>query len=120
MAYWGSGPDDCDYAFDGVGAYIHLIVERMKTDMESGLEDGYPEQRIIASLVCLRVIGEQFPQSLSLSFGRRDLEEAKKAFSHWYELAKNKIPSKYRESIRKEADKEFALFEERILDGDHF
>jgi len=115
MPYWGAKPDQNDYAFDHVGAYIHRIKDQMMKGIATVLEKAYPEQSIVASLACLRAIGERFPKNLAVSFDEDDFLFAKKSFMEWYEKVKLKLPSKYRDAILEEANKEFALFEERIL-----
>src|SRR5947209_7742219 len=91
------------------------IKDRMMKGIATVLEKGHPEQCILGSLVCLRVIAEQFPKSFGVSFESDDFEFAKKSFAEWYDKVKAKLPAKYRQAIRDEAEKEFALFEERIL-----
>jgi hypothetical protein len=84
------------------------------------LEDsGFPEQGMIATLTCLRLLGERFPHSVSVLFGKKEFAFVKQKFDEWYEKVSKKIPSKYRDGILKEAQDEFALFEERILKPKH-
>ena len=115
MTYWGSKPDNCDYAFGSIGAYIFLLKERMFDDIAIVLAKSHPEQGLVASLVCLRLIGEQFPKNLSVHFRKKDFARAKELFYEWYEIAKPKLPAKHRDAILAEAERQFALFEERIL-----
>ena len=116
MPYWGSKPDECDYAFDTLGSYIVFIKEQMSKDMVNVIDKEYPEQAIIASLKCLRLLGEAFPKCLKVHFRKRQFEKAKTGFTEWYEAVKDKLPKKHREAIFEEANIEFRLFEERILD----
>lgn len=115
MPYWGSGLADNDYAFDAVGAYIFLIKERMFQDAKQVIEKSYPEQGIVASLKCLRLISGQFPKCVKVHFRRREFEKAKEAFAQWYELVEDQLPHDYREGIRSDADAEFQLFEAQVL-----
>ena len=115
MSYWGDDVDDCDYAFDAVGANISWIKDRLFKDSETVIAKAHPEQGILASLCCLRVLGERFPKNLSVHFGRRDLERARKAFDRWAEVVQDRLPAARLESIKLAADREFALFEERVL-----
>jgi hypothetical protein len=115
MAYWGSGADESDFAFDAVGAYIYLLKERMLNDIKVVRAKSYPEQSIVASLGCLRLIGERFPKNLGVHFGRADFDSARRAFEGWYEAVKDEIPPKYRAKVYEEAQVEFQLFEERIF-----
>jgi hypothetical protein len=115
MPYWGSGPIDNDYAFDAVGAYVHLIKERMFADAERVIEKSCPEQGIVASLECLRLLAGAFPKCVRVSFRRKEFEKAKEAFGRWYEAVQNKLPQDYREAIRANAETEFQLFEAQVL-----
>lgn len=114
MAYWGDGLDECDYAFDAVGAYVFLIKERLLRDMATVIEKGYPEQSIAASLACLRQIGERFPRELDVGFRRKDFERVLQGFDQWYSLVGDKLPPERKLAILAEARKEFDLFEERL------
>jgi hypothetical protein len=112
MSYWGSKSDQSDYAFDSLSAYIYLIKKRMMDDLLNVTEKEHPEQSLIASLRCLRVIGMEFPESLSVSFRKKDLEKAEAGFNRWYETVSSKIPSKYQNDVLNEATNEFRLFKE--------
>ncbi len=115
MAYWGSGVNESDFAFGAVGAYIYLLKERMLNDIRVVREKAHPEQSIVASLVCLRLIGERFPKSLGVHFRRKDFESVRSAFEDWYEAARHELPSGFAARIYEEAHHEFKLFEERLL-----
>lgn len=115
MSYWGDGVDDCDYAFDAVGAIFFRISDRMFKDAETVIAKRYPEQAIVASLCCLRLLGERFPKNLSVHFGKRDLERARKAFDQWHQVVKDQIPPERHEAIGVSANREFALFEDWLL-----
>lgn len=115
MAYWGSGVADCDYAFDHVSVYVFEIKQRMLKDMENVLQKSYPEQSIVASVKCLRLLWEGFPKCVRLNFGRRDLERCEQSFELWYTAVAARLPAKHRAAIRSEAMLEFALFRETVL-----
>jgi len=115
MSYWGEGADESDFAFGAIGAYIYILKERMLNDIKAVREKAYPEQSIVASLVCLRLIGERFPKSLSVHFSRADFEGARRAFEDWYQAAKSLVPQDYATSIAASAHREFELFEACIF-----
>jgi hypothetical protein len=115
MPYWGSGSADSDYAFGAVGTYVLMIKERMFQDAEKIIEKSFPEQGIVASLVCLRLLAGAFPKCVSVHFRRKEFEKAKEAFGRWYEAVQNKLPQDYREAIRANAEAEFHLFETQVL-----
>ena len=115
MPYWGNGPDESDYAFDAVGAYVFLIKERMFRDAETVINKSYPEQGIVASLACLRLLAVQFDKCVDTHFGRKDFEKARDAFDRWYESVEHTLPKTRRAAIRATANSEFQLFEDQVL-----
>lgn len=115
MPFWGTEADECDFAFDAVGAIIYVIIEKMKKDIEIVLEKAYPEQSMIACLICLRLLGERFPKNLKVSFRKKQFIEVTTAFEEWYTKVADKLPLNIRVEILAKAKEEFALFEERLL-----
>jgi hypothetical protein len=115
MPYWGSKPADNDYAFGAVGVYIYLIKDRMFKDMATVIAKAHPEQGIVASIQCVRLLSSEFPKCVSVHFGKKELEMAKVGFAEWYEAVKDKIPSEYREAILAEAAREFELYQQQVL-----
>jgi hypothetical protein len=115
MSYWGSGPIDNDYAFGAVGVYVLMIKERMFQDAENVIQKAHREQSIVASVQCMRVLAGQFAKCVSVHFGKKELQRAREAFDKWYDLVQKKLPPKYREAIRENAEAEFRLFEEQVL-----
>ncbi|MCE9547728.1 MAG: hypothetical protein K8T25_19835 [Planctomycetia bacterium] len=115
MSYWGSGPIDNDYAFDSVSAYVFMIKEQMFQGADKVVEKSYPEQGIIASLQCLRLLANQFPKCVKVHFRKKEFEQAKDVFGRWYDSTIEKLPPDYREAIRSNAEAEFRLFEMQVL-----
>ncbi len=115
MAYWGNSADENDFAFDAIGAYILLLKQRMFQDIATVLDKAHPEQSMVASLTCLRLIGERFPKALSVHFRERAFAFVERSFDEWLDKAGPKLSAKRRTALAAEARAEFALFEERIL-----
>ncbi|MGQ0799433.1 MAG: hypothetical protein ACT4NL_04880 [Pseudomarimonas sp.] len=86
----------------------------MFKDSETVIAKRYPEQGIVASLCCLRLLGERSPKNLSVHFTKRDLERARNALDRWFELVQDQLSPARLEAIRLGADREFALFDEMI------
>ena len=114
MGYWSGEADGCDYALTALGRIIYEIKEHLLEDMKEVRDEEYPEQSMIAILSLLRLIGEQFPENLSVHFGRRSFDRVREAFNQWFEKVEKKIPAKHRKMLRQEADKEFLLFEQHL------
>lgn len=115
MPYWGPRPEESDYAFDAVSAYVYLIKERMFSDMATVLSKPYPEQAIVASVRCLRLLAHDFPKCVGLHFRKKQLEDAKAGFERWYSTVEDQLPEEFRRRIREEAHAEFELYEEQVL-----
>lgn len=115
MPYWGSGSIENDYAFDAIGSYVFMIKERMFQDADKVIEKCYPEQGIVASLECLRLLAGQFPKCVKVHFRKKELLRAKEAFGRWYESVCDQLPADHRESIRSNAESQFHLFETQVL-----
>ena len=115
MPYWSAEPTGSDYSFGAVGVYILLIKDRMFADAENVIAKSFPEQGIIASLVCLRLIGAPHRKNLMVHFRKRDFARAQSMFREWYDLTKTKIPAKHRQEIVAEAEREFELWDEQIF-----
>ncbi|MCA8989937.1 MAG: hypothetical protein KDA78_19990 [Planctomycetaceae bacterium] len=115
MAYWDGSPAGNDYAFVHVGVYVSRIQQQMFEDIENVIEKSYPEQSVIASLQCIRLLASEFSQGVSGSFRKKQFQQAKDKFYEWYEKVHTKIPSKYREDVLKSAEVEFERFEQDVL-----
>ena len=117
MSYQTSDVNGTDFAKGSIDLIIRNIIKKMDSDIKMSIEKEFPEQSILSSLVCLRLIGEKFPKNLSIYFGNLDFEELKSKFYKWYELVHKKIPAKFREEVKEVAEKEFDLFYDKILKG---
>lgn len=114
MPYWGNGPIDNDYAFDAIGAYVHLIRERMFKDAETVIDRAHAEQGIVASLQCLRVLDAEFPKCVRVTFRRMDLERAVTLFDAWCEVARSKLPEERLEAVKASAEAEFRRYRDQL------
>lgn len=115
MSYWGPGPAECDYAFDGVSVYVRTMSRRLFEDMKGTIDEEYKEQRVIAGLRMVRILAREFPKAVKLAFKRQDYERAKEGFEKWYELCEKKVPKKYRDDFIKQAREELELFESEVF-----
>jgi len=117
MSYWGCSIEDSDFAATSIGVIIFQTKKKMLQDIDAVKADAHSEQSILACLACLRLIGKRFPKSLSVHFRKKDFNKAKEAFYLWYEQVESRIPEEYRSGLLKEAELEFQLFEEEILNS---
>ena len=120
MSYWGSKPEECDFASGSIGANIFLIKKRLLKDIDSDPKFEHEEQSILSNLMCLRLIGQKFPKALRVHFRKKDYLHSKESFYTWYENGGRNVPEKYREKLLQAAESEFLLFEEQILTVNEF
>jgi hypothetical protein len=117
LSYWSNEIDGSDFAFGGAGVAILWIKDRMFRDLDIVVGKSHPEQSLGVYLCSLRLLGVRFRKELSVHFGRRDLERARKGFEEWYELVRDKITSDRRNPVYKSVIDEFHLFDEQIFGG---
>ncbi len=115
MPYWGSKSDENDFAFDALGVYIEEIKDRMFKDIRNVIEKSYPEQSLIVSLKCIRLLALEFPKCVRVSFRKKHYRDARDLFDDWLGLVRFKLPENLAMSIEEEARREFRLFEEQVL-----
>jgi len=115
MGYWNGSLTGSDFAFDEVSLTIDLIADRMFEKADLVITKEHAEQSILASLSCIRILCEAHPKNRQVSFTKKKYVTAKEKFNQWYTLVEKKIPKKHREDLKKSADEEFALWEERIF-----
>jgi hypothetical protein len=99
MPYWSSDADGCDHAFSHIGVYTLIIKEKMFNEIAACTDELFPEQSLTASLICLRIIVEQFPKRQGISFSLSDILKADELFMRWYSAVEKKIPKKYRAGV---------------------
>lgn len=115
MSYQGSNPYGSDYAKSAVGVSALFISDKLFASMEQVIAKPHPEQSIIVLLQCLRKLAEEFPNAVALHFHKPEFERAKAGFHEWYEKVEKKIPAKYRQGLREEAEAEFERWENGVL-----
>ncbi|WP_309386868.1 hypothetical protein [Cerasicoccus frondis] len=110
MGYENGKLSGSDYARGSVDLYISLIKKRMQSDMEGAMRERFSEQSILVTLVCLRKICEEFPDSRMVSFPKREFYKFRELFEQWYIMAHDNIPINVRSELRSSADKEFGMW----------
>lgn len=114
MAYFGETIGN-DYESGKVGVYVLLIKEKMFNDMATVIAKSFPEQSIVASVKIIRLLASEYPKSVSVHFGKKELLKAESGFAEWYDLVCEKIRPPYRDRVLKEAEAEFSRFRNQIF-----
>ena len=97
---------DIDDVFDGIRGCLR--------NLANDLAELHPQQQIVASFVCLRLISNHFPKHLSANFCKDNLARVKELFYDCYDWTKRDQQLGDRDAWLAYAEREFALFEERI------
>jgi len=106
MSYYGSNPEDNDFASGSVGAIVYLIMKNMRRDIESVAKAGHPEHSIAAHAKLLRIIEQHFPNVVRPHVGKTEIEEMRQELEAWFEKAHAKLPRSEAAAIRESWPKE--------------
>ncbi len=112
MPDWTGEVDGCDYAFSGVGATFYKLKDQMFKDIEGVREDKFNEQTILVHFSMIRLLAKRFRKSYSVHFSRKDIEKAKDEFWDWFD--RSKIPTKYKDELKKSAKQDFERIQKEI------
>ena len=115
MSYWGAEPDENDRGSGSISMAALWLKKQLEAASTAAVSKGAAEQAILANLVLLRLLGQDYPKELSVHVGRRTFDTAKAAFYEWYEKCSRRIPAKHREGVLQSAEAEFQRWEERIF-----
>lgn len=109
MSYWGSGPDQSDYAFDQTGLAVEVLKDHLFASARNVVRVGHPEQAMVAHLVCIRLLAQEFPATVKVSIWKRDLGAVLSLFDEWSQKVKDVVPESTVSALRSRATEEIAL-----------
>ena len=106
---YGTGPFDNDWAFTEFGVVVLTIADRVDAEVsELRTKPLQADQAVVAMVCSLRALGKVCPKGMSASLTPDRVKHWQKEFFAWYDEVKRKLPAKYREQIKADAEKEFA------------
>lgn len=106
---YGAGPFDNDWAFTEFGVVVLTIADRVDAEVsELRTKPLQADQAVVAMICSLQALGKVCPKGMSASLTPDRVKHWQKEFFAWYDEVKRKIPAKYREQIKADAEKEFS------------
>ncbi len=102
-------PDGNEMAEMSNAKYINLALKNIEEHTEWLKTSQKPAQALLAHIDILLMFARKFPVNSNLLIKKDRVQEWKSVFYAWYDRANKKIPAKFREGIKLNADN---LFEE--------
>lgn len=91
--------------------YMNLAIKNLKEESERMKTLDQPIQIMLAHIDILLHISRKFMQDAHLLIKVGDVKDWKTTFNEWFERCKGKIPAKFRDGIKQNADELFAELE---------
>lgn len=114
MTYWGSNFDENDFAFDGLGAGIYLLLDRMEKDANAALVNSHPEQSMLVYLHIFSQLTELYPKCTSVHFRKKKYLSMKSMFEEWYISVSQKLPNEHKDEIQYKAAQLFEKMDKQF------
>lgn len=107
MKIYGEGIYQNDRA-DLVGlAYINIAIERVEKGIEWLTTSESPCQHILAEIDILLMLGEKFPHDINIKLKKSKIQAWQKVFDDWLQRNQTKIPKRYQNSLKNDAEQLF-------------
>lgn len=91
--------------------YIKLAIEKLEKSNLRLKVINKPFQVMLTHIDVLLIFARKFPVNSNLLIKKDRVQEWKTVFNEWFERCGSKIPAKFREGIKKNADELFAELE---------
>jgi hypothetical protein len=111
MKIYSTEPDGNDMADMANARYFNLALKQIEEHVEWLKTAKKPAQAVLAHIDILLVLSRKFRSDANLSIKKDKVQEWKSTFYAWYERCNSKIPAKFREGIKQNADELFAELE---------
>lgn len=112
LRIFGTKPEDNDAAEKENARYIILAIEEINKSNEWLKNTDKPYQVMLTHIDILLMLARKFPVNANLLIKQYRTKEWKETFNEWFNRCEKKIPSKYREGIKANADELFTELEE--------
>ncbi|MGE7913048.1 hypothetical protein [Lysinibacillus xylanilyticus] len=112
MRIFGTKPEENEAAEFANARYINLAIEEINKNNEWLKNSDKPYQAMLAHIDILVMLARRFPDNAHALIKQYQTKEWKETFNEWFNRCEKKIPSKYREGIKANADELFTELEE--------
>ena len=92
--------------------YIKFSIELIEDDIKWLKKTKDIAQPLLANIEILLLITKKYSTDANLLLKKESIKDWKTVFYKWYERVNSKIPAKYREGIKQNADELFAELEQ--------
>lgn len=112
MKIFSTAPEGNDIAqYVGVD-YLKFSISLTKDVIEWMKNSNNISQPLLANIDLLTMIAKKYPADANLLIKRNEVQGWKKVFYDWFERCGNKIPVKFRDGIKANADELFKELEQ--------
>jgi hypothetical protein len=112
MKIYSTAPDGNDMADMANARYFNLALKQINENIEWLKTAKKPVQAVLAHIDILLLLSKKFPKDANLSIEKDKVQQWKTVFYEWYERVNSKIPAKFRDGIKQNADELFAELEQ--------
>ena len=112
MKIFSNAPEGNEMAELESSRYINLALRQIEENIEWLKTAKKPVQAVLTHIDILVSLSKRFTVNANLLIKKDKVQEWKVVFYEWYERVNSKIPAKYREGIKQNADNLFAELEQ--------
>jgi len=111
MKIYSAAADGNEMADMANARYFNLALKQIEEHIEWLKTAKKPVQAVLAHIDILLLLSRKFRTDANLSIKKDRVQEWKIIFFDWYERCSSKIPAKFREEIKQNADELFTELE---------
>lgn len=108
MKVFSTAPDGNEAAEFEPARYFNLAKREIQKNIDWLKDANKPYQAVLVHVDILVYLSKKYPDTADSSIKEDKVIEWKSVFYAWYERCKSKIPKKFREGIKENADELFA------------
>lgn len=112
MKIFSIAPDGNEMAELESSRYINLALKQIEENIEWLKTTKKPVQAVLIHIDVLVSLSKKFTVNANLLIKKDRAQEWRTAFNEWFERCGSKIPAKFREGIKQNADELFAELEQ--------
>lgn len=111
MKIYNAEPDGNEASEDQVAHYFNLSINEINEESNSLLTRKEPVDALRLHIEVLLLLSSKYPFVADILVEQEDVLQWKSKYFTWYDKIKGKIPSKYRNDIKKSAEDLFSKLE---------
>ncbi|MHC5310922.1 hypothetical protein ACYSNM_12830 [Myroides sp. LJL116] len=112
MKIFSTAPDGNEMAELVNARYFNLALKQIEENAQWLKSANKPTQALLTHIDILVLLAKRFPIDANLLIKKTKVQEWKETFNDWFERVASKIPAKYRDGIKSNADELFRELEQ--------